>query len=269
MIPAWHPHPDVWAFVFLLGFGYWYAVRRIGPHLGVEGPLVTRRQAGVYTAGVLSLWAVSDWPFHDIAEQHLFLFHMIEHMVIALAAAPLLIAGTPPWLLRRIFAHPRLLPALRPLTRPAAAFFLFNGVLVGIHWPQIVDLMLASGLYHFLIHALLLAAALVMWIPVLSPVPELKRLSPPLRMLYLFTHSLLPTVPASFLTFGREPLYEVYAAAPRLWGIDVMTDQTMAGLVMKLGGGALLWGVIAVLWFRWYAYEQRWENLERELRKTS
>ncbi len=268
MIPAWHPHPDVWAFVFLLGFGYWYAVRRIGPYLDVEGPLVTRRQAAVYTAGVLSLWAVSDWPFHDIAEQHLFLFHMIEHMVIALVSAPLLIAGTPPWLLRRIFTHPRLLPALRPLTRPLTAFFLFNGILVGIHWPQMVDLMLSSGVYHFLIHALLLAASLVMWIPVLSPVPELKRLPPPLRMLYLFVHSLLPTVPASFLTFGREPLYEVYAAAPRLWGIDVMTDQTLAGLVMKLGGGAILWGVIVVLWFRWYAYEQRWEALERELRKS-
>ena len=268
MIPAWHPHPDVWAFVFLLGFGYWYEVRRIGPHLDAEGPPVTRRQAAVYTAGVLSLWAVSDWPFHDIAEQHLFLFHMVEHMVIALVSAPLLIAGTPPWLLRRILAHPRLLPALRPLTRPLAAFFLFNGILVGIHWPQMVDLMLSSGVYHFLIHALLLAAALVMWIPVLSPVPELKRLPPPLRMLYLFVHSLLPTVPASFLTFGREPLYEVYAAAPRLWGIDVMTDQTLAGLVMKLGGGAILWGVIAVLWFRWYAYEQRWETLERELRKS-
>ena len=269
MIPAWHPHPDVWAFVFVLGFGYWYAVRRIGPYLGVEGPLVTRRQAAVYAFGLGSLWAVSDWPFHDIAEQHLFLFHMIEHMVIALVAAPLLIAGTPAWLLRRILAHPRLLPALGPLTKPLAAFFVFNGILVGMHWPQIVDLMLTSGVYHFLIHALLLAAALVMWIPVLSPVPELKQMTPPLRMLYLFAHSLLPTIPASFLTFGREPLYRAYAEAPRLWNIDAITDQTLAGLVMKLGGGAILWGTIAVLWFRWYAYEQRWEALERELRKTS
>ena len=269
MIPSWHPHPDVWAFVFVLGFGYWYAIRRIGPYLDVEGPLVTRRQAMVFVSGLLSLWAVSDWPFHDIAEQQLFLFHMIEHMVLALVAAPLLIAGTPSWLLRRVLTHPRVLPTLKPLTRPLAAFFIFNGVMVGIHWPEIVDLMVTSGIYHFLVHALLIAASAVMWLPVLSPVPEVKRLVPPLRMLYLFAHSLLPTIPASFLTFGREPLYRFYAEAPRLWGIDAITDQTMAGLVMKLGGGAILWGVIVVVWFRWYAYEQQWEALERELRKTS
>ena len=269
MIPAWHPHPDVWAVVFVLAFGYWRAIRRIGPLAGVEGPLATRRQVTLFTFGLVSLWAVSDWPFHDIAEQSLFLFHMIEHMVLALVATPLLIVGTPPWLLRRMVAHPRVLPTLRPLTRPLAAFFIFNGVMVGIHWPEIVHLMVTSGLYHFLIHALLIASAAAMWIPVLSPAPELKRLTPPVRMLYLFAHSLLPTVPASFLTFGREPLYRFYAEAPRLWGIDAITDQTLAGLVMKLGGGAILWGVIVVVWFRWYSYEQKWEALERELRKTS
>ncbi len=270
MIPAWHPHPDVWAVVFLLGFGYAYAIRRIGPYLDIEGPLVTRRQVSLYALGLVSLWAVSDWPFHDIAEQQLFLFHMVEHMVLALVATPLLIIGTPDWLLRRVFANPRLLPAIQPLTRPLAAFFIFNGILVGIHWPQIVDLMVTSSLYHFAIHALLIGASAVMWLPVLSPIPEVKQLSPPVRMLYLFAHSLLPTVPASFLTFGREPLYRFYAevAPHRLWGIDAITDQTLAGLVMKLGGGAILWGVIVVVWFRWYAYEQQWEALERELRKA-
>lgn len=269
MIPAWHPHFDVWAFVFVVGFGYVYFIRRIGPYLEVDGPLVSRGQVALFASGLASLWVVSDWPFHDIAEQRLFLFHMIEHMTLALVSAPLMIAGTPAWLLRWILTTPRLFAVIRPLTRPLAAFFVFNGILVGIHWPEIVNLMVTSGIYHFAIHALLMAAAVVMWIPVLSPVPELKRLTPPLRMLYLFAHSLLPTIPASFLTFGREPLYRFYAEAPRLWGIDAITDQTLAGLVMKLGGGAILWGVLVVVWFRWYAYEQRWEALERELRKGS
>lgn len=254
--------------MFVLGFGYLYAIRRLGPLLNIETPLVTPRQVMLFISGLLSLWAVSDWPFHDIAEQRLFLFHMIEHMVLALVAAPLLLAGTPAWLLRRIVTHRRVLPTVKPLTRPLAAFFIFNGVMVGIHWPEIVNLMVTSGIYHFLIHALLLAASAVMWLPVLSPVPEVAQLTPPIRMIYLFAHSLLPTIPASFLTFGREPLYRFYAEAPRLWGIDAVTDQTMAGLVMKLGGGAILWGVIAVVWFRWYAYEQQWEALERQLRET-
>ncbi|MXZ07783.1 MAG: cytochrome c oxidase assembly protein [Acidimicrobiia bacterium] len=267
MIPAWHPHYDVWAFVLVVGYGYLHTIRRIGPALGVPKPRVTGKQVALFFSGLVSLWVVSDWPFHDIAEQRLFLFHMIEHMTLALVSAPLMIAGTPAWVLQRIFNHPSIFPALRPLTRPLAAFFIFNGIMVGIHWPAIVDLMVTSGIYHFAVHALLLAAAIVMWIPVLSPVPEIKRLDPPLRMLYLFSHSLLPTVPASFLTFGREPLYRFYAEAPRLWWLDAITDQTLAGLVMKLGGGAILWGVLVVTWFRWYSYEQRWEALERELRK--
>jgi putative membrane protein len=108
---------------------------------------------------------------------------------------------------------------------------------------------------------------------VLSPLPELPALSRPGQLLYLFFQSLAPTIPASFLTFGTEPLYPVYAAFPRIWGIDVLTDQLIAGLVMKLVGGAILWGVITVIFFRWGHEEQtegwdalKFRNVERDIR---
>jgi cytochrome c oxidase assembly factor CtaG len=92
-------------------------------------------------------------------------------------------------------------------------------------------------------------------------------------MLYLFFQSLAPTIPASFLTFGTEPLYPVYAAFPRIWGIDVLSDQLIAGLVMKLVGGAILWAVIAVVFFRWGHQERtegwdalKFRNVEQEVR---
>ncbi len=92
-------------------------------------------------------------------------------------------------------------------------------------------------------------------------------------MLYLFLQSLAPTIPASFLTFGDHPLYPVYATFPRIWGISALTDQLVAGLLMKLVGGAILWGFIAVVFFRWHDREQRdgWDPLsyrdvEREIR---
>ena len=264
----WHAHPDVWALVLVLGGGWWYAVRRIGPHLNVSGPLATRRQAVTFYAGLAVLWGVSEWPFHDIAEQYLFTFHMLEHMGISLIAVPLLIMGTPAWLARYLLGGPRTVRALRPLLRPLPAFFISNLLFVGLHWPQAVQVMLTSGWAHFLIHGLLFASAFVMWMPVLSPIRELPRLRPPLAMAYLFAHSLLPTIPASFLTFGREPLYPLYAAADRLWCMDVMVDQTVAGLIMKLGGGAILWGTITVMWFRWYSRERQWDALERTLRQT-
>jgi len=112
-----------------------------------------------------------------------------------------------------------------------------------------------------------------MWWPVMSPLPEYPALPAPGQMLYLFFQSLAPTIPASFLTFGDHALYPVYATFPRIWGIGVLTDQLMAGLIMKLIGGAILWGFIAVIFFRWYGQEQRedWDasrfrDVEREIR---
>ena len=52
-------------------------------------------------------------------------------------------------------------------------------------------------------------------------------------------------------------MYKIYEELPRLWGFDVLTDQPIAGLIMKLGGGAVLWTVIAVTWFRWAMEEER------------
>ena len=172
-------------------------------------------------------------------------------------------------MLKALLTNRYVLPVLRPLVAPVAAFVVFDLTFIGIHWPQAVNLMVTAPIAHFLIHGLLFTVSIIMWLPVLSPLEELPRLSPPLRMLYLFVHSLLPTIPASFLTFGTTPLYSSYADAPRLWGIDAITDQTVAGLIMKLGGGAILWTVIVVMWFRWYADEQRWEAIERQLRESA
>jgi putative membrane protein len=107
---------------------------------------------------------------------------------------------------------------------------------------------------------------------VVSPLPEMPPLAAPLQMLYLFLQSLVPTIPASFLTFGTSPLYPVYAGFPRIAGIDVLTDQLLAGLTMKIVGGFILWGVIAVIFFRWAAREERdgmdatsWRDVDRDV----
>jgi putative membrane protein len=151
---------------------------------------------------------------------------------------------------------------VRVITRPLPALVIFNGALVFTHWPAMVDASVSSELAHFGLHALLVASAFVMWTPVLSPLLELPRLSYPGRMLFLFLQSLVPTVPASFLTFGSHPLYHVYETFPRLGGISALTDQRVAGLVMKILGGFILWGMIAVQFFRWYALERRTEGLD-------
>ncbi len=264
---AWHPHWDIWAVVALAAAGYWYMAARLGP--GAEersGERLPKRRVVAFVAGLLSLWVVSDWPIHDIGEGSLFTFHMLEHLTMTLVAAPLLLIGIPSWMARRLIGHRRILAVLRPLSRPLPALFVFNIVLAGLHWPTIIEAMVTNELAHFSVHAVLFATALLMWMPVLSPLPEVPKLGRPGQMMYLFANSLVPTVPASFLVFGRSPLYEIYAASPRLFGWSPLLDQGVAGILMKLGGGLILWGTITVIWFRWYAEQRQWDMIEAELR---
>lgn len=266
----WHPHWDVWLLVGFLGVGYWYAGTRIGKYRVPEGvDPMPRRQAWLFYTGLAVLWVVSDYPIHDIGEGSLFTFHMVEHMGMSLVAAPLLIAGTPAWLAEMVFGRPAILAILKRIARPLPAFFIFNLTLAGLHWPTVIRLMVTVEWIHFAVHAALFVSALVMWMPVLSPLTQVPKLSRPGQMMYLFANSLIPTVPASFLVFGHTPLYRVYEEAPRLWGWDPMIDQAIAGLIMKLGGGLILWGVITVIFYRWYIEQRRWDALESELRATT
>ena len=270
-MPAWHPHPTVWLVLGGIWVAYLVAVRR--HRTAVGEPSDRRRRTTLFSVGMACLWLGADWPVHDLAEGYLYSVHMTQHLLFTLVAPPLLIAGVPAWMWRD-FLRPRwLFLAFRFLTRPIVALILFNGLLLFTHWPEVVEASVGSELTHFTLHVLLFGAAIVMWWPVMSPLVELPALTPPAQMMYLFAQSLAPTIPASFLTFGHTLLYPVYGTFPRIWGISALNDQLIAGLLMKLVGGFILWGFVATIFFRWYAREERdgWDALalrhvERELR---
>jgi putative membrane protein len=274
-VPAWHAHPDVWLLIAALGGGYAWAIRRIGPRkVHAIERAVTGRQVLAFSAGLLTILVAADWPVHDLAERFLYSVHMTQHLLISLVAPPLLLVGTPDWLLRWILGR-RGIAIARVLTRPLIALVAFNAVIAALHIPAVVQAAATNELFHFGAHVVLFGTALMMWSPVLNPLIELPKLSYPARMLYLFLQSLVPTVPASFLTFGHTVLYKSYEHAPRLWGISALTDQRAAGLIMKLVGGSLIWAVIAWYFFKWYAVEERenvdvleWSNVDRELNRA-
>jgi putative membrane protein len=253
---------------------YLWAVLRRHPEGDGVGVGATRRQIALFSAGVGVLLLASDWPLHDLAEGYLYSAHMIQHMLLTFVAAPLLLLGTPAWLARAVLVRTRLLPAVRFLGRPVLGLIQFNTILVLSHWPLIVDGTLRDHPLHFVAHAVLLVSAVLMWLPVLSPLPEVPQARPPTKMLYLFLQTIVPTVPASFLTFGTTPLYKFYEHVPRLYGISALSDMQMAGLIMKIVGGFYLWTVIGVIFFRWYHAEEKtsgevlyWEDVERELKQ--
>jgi putative membrane protein len=256
--PSWTPHPDVWLLVGLFAAGYAIAVVRLGPRWAPLGlPVVTRFQATCWSLGVAAMWLASDYPIHDIAERYNFSVHMVQHLLYTMVVAPLLLLGLPAWLLRRMLAPRWLFDTVRTLSRFIPALVIFNLVLVFTHWPLVVNEALDSGFVHFLVHVLLVVSSLIVWMPIVSPLPEIPRLAPVMQMLYLFAWSVVPTVPASFLTFGASPLYKFYEGVPHLFELSTLQDQQAAGLIMKIGAGLLLWMIIAVVFFRWASEEER------------
>lgn len=274
----WHAHPDVWALGIVLLGGYWLAVTRLGPSRVSPGePVATRRHVTCFILGVAAMWLHADYPVHDIGEQYLFSVHMFQHIGFTLIAAPLLLLGLPGWLVGWLVQARPVHWLVSRLARPLPAAVVYNTVIVVSHWPLVVNTSLRQHPVHLVVHSVIFASALLMWFPVVNRLPELPTLSYPGRMLYLFLQSVLPTVPASFLTFGQGIMYRFYAEAPRPFPISVIDDQQVAGALMKVYAGSILWAVIAILFFRWYASEQRqredatltWEDVERELRRTA
>jgi len=266
-------HPDVWLLCLGIYGGYLYALSAWGPRHAPGRRAATRSQLTCFTAGVVMIWLAADWPVHDLAEDYLYSVHMVQHMAFQLVAAPLLILGMPGWLLRRLLRPRPVAAVVRAATKPLAALAIVNAFVAVSHTQFFVDTTVRSGWLHVLAHITLVGFSLIMWWPVLSPLPELPHLADPQRMVYLFAHSIVPTVPASFLTFLSRPLYETYSSFPRIVGwLDPLADQQLAGLLMKIAGGLFLWGVIAVLFFRWQHEEESggpdalyWRDLEHQL----
>ncbi|MEO7556749.1 MAG: cytochrome c oxidase assembly protein [Acidimicrobiales bacterium] len=248
----WTPHPEVWLLVVaVIGLGF-YATRVIGPKVVRDGsPIASRGQRRYFGAGVVLLWLAADWPLHDIGEDYLYSAHMFQHLVLTMVVAPLFLLATPTWLARLVLGRGWIgVKAVRWLCRPVAAWFLFSGAFVFTHWQPTVNNAVAIAPLHYGLHLLLFATALIMWMPVCGPLPEL-RLSPPGQMIYLFCQSIIPTVPSAWLIFAEKPIYSAYVHSYTVWGMTTVDDQQAAGVLMKLGAGIYLWVLIGILFARW------------------
>jgi len=249
----WQPHPEVWVLVGgVIGLAI-YALRVVGPKVVPAGqPVVSRQQLAWFGLGVVLLWLASDWPMHDIAEEYLFSAHMIQHMLLTFVVPPVLLLATPEWLARLVLGRGTAKKVFYFLARPVPAALLFNGFLVFTHAPGTVNMAVQNALVHYLVHTVLVFTAFLLWMPVCGPLPEL-RISYPAQMLYLFVTSIVPTVPAGWLTFAEGAVYSAYDVPARLWDISVTSDQQAAGAIMKLIGGSFLWLVITIRFFQWAA----------------
>jgi putative membrane protein len=254
-------HLEVWLLIVFLVAAYLYMVKVIGPKAVAEGqPVVTRRHWVSFGGAMFLLWLASDWPMHDVAESYLYSVHMLQHMILSYFVPPLALLATPTWLMRVLIGKGRLYATVKWFARPVTAAVIFNASVMIIHIPGLVNVSVANPLIHYLLHVMVVTASLLMWMPVLGPLPEL-RMGPLATSIYLFLQSVIPTVPAGWLVFAEGVVYAPYGEQTvRLWGMDATTDQQLAGAVMKVAGGLYLWSIIVYVFFTRFASTYRKEH---------
>jgi putative membrane protein len=250
---AFSAHPEVWLLVGSLVAAYLYMVRVIGPRaVGAGRRPIERSHWIAFGLATATLWVASDWPLHDISEQYLYSAHMFQHMLLSYVVPPLALIATPTWLARVLIGDGRIYAGVRFLTKPVVAGLLFNFCVMMLHLPVLVNASVGSGPLHYTLHVVVVTSSLLMWMPVCGPLPEL-RMGSAGAMIYLFLQSVVPTVPAAWLTFAESPLYDAYDRPIRLWGVSVVDDQQLAGAIMKVLGGMYLWAIVIYLFFRRFA----------------
>ena len=251
----WHWHPDIIIGVLVLVGLYVLGIGRLRQRFGWAERVPTGK-AILFTLGVLVMYVAVSSPLHELSDNFLFSAHMVQHLLLILLMPPLLIWGTPEWLLRPLLRPPLVKRAARFLTSPVVAFLLFSAVFSVWHFPPLYDLTLRHHEAHVLEHLLFMSTAVIMWWPVLSPLPELPRAGYPMQMLYLFFLSLPPGFVGAVITFSGSVLYPWYDEVPRLWGISALTDQQVGGLIMKIPGALTFLIVLAVVFFIWFNGEE-------------
>ena len=246
---AWQPYPGVWLFIGLLALGYLRATR---------GDEATPRQRLSFFGGLAALWIALDWPVGALGAGYLASIHMVQFLLIALLAPPFIIGGIPRRTLDRWASRPGFAP-FELLTRPLIALFAFQVVIIATHWPGPVDRMMSTQLGSAAIDLAWLFGGLLFWWPVVSPVPHRPRFPFGIRIGYLIACTVLMTLPYVFLTFAELPFYATYELAPPVGTMSAGEDQRLAGLIMRIGGGAILWTAAGIVFWLWYRAENEVE----------
>jgi putative membrane protein len=238
-LPAW---VVVLLLLALAGYalGSWRVWRRAGWGRGVQW-----QHVAAFAAGWLVLAAALVSPL-DALGAWLFSGHMVQHELLMVVAAPLLVLGRPlaawtwafgPGLrpgLGALVRVPAVAAGWRWITAPVAAWSAHALALWGWHVPAFFDAALQSEPIHILQHLTFLGTALLFWWSVLGGDPRTARAAP---MVLLFTTMLHSSILGALLAFASTPWYEPYTATTSAFGFSPLEDQQLGGLVMWIPGG--------------------------------
>ncbi|HEX8727664.1 MAG TPA: cytochrome c oxidase assembly protein [Ktedonobacterales bacterium] len=256
---TWTLDPVLLIGLALILGGYLYAIGPARRRWNLGEP-ATRAQITYFALGWVALALSLISPLDTLGDEYLFSAHMIQHMVIAVVAPPLLLLGIPRWLAELPLRTDGARMAARWLAHPIVAFGVFQADIWLWHAPALYDLTLASDAVHILEHLTFLIFGLMYWLPILSPTPLIPRISRGFAVLYLFVGCQPMVALGALLTFAAHPLYTPYVDAPRVWGLSPLNDQQLGGLIMWLPTNIPYLIALSAAFFLWVGERDRAER---------
>lgn len=227
--------------------------RRLGPGNGIR-----RWQLWSFWGAIAALVIALLSPMDAISYQLAYI-HMIQHMVLMLVAAPLLVLASPmtavycalpnPW--RRKFS--RVYSTIQRLAVPRGFFWqialvwlVHALVLWAWHIPWLYLAALRFELIHYLQHLMFFWIAFLFWKVIMDPFRRLTR-QQTLGIIYLFTSSLHAAALGVLMALAQAPWYQDYTLTTKYWGLSALEDQQIAGLIMWMPACAVYAFFAAVL----------------------
>jgi cytochrome c oxidase assembly factor CtaG len=272
---TWDYHLITWAVLVLSGVAVVTGHRRLARSAPLPIPWTPRQKrqsGGAWVAAAVAL----TWPVADLAAHWSLIALVTQRLILLLAVAPLLLLGLPydivQWLTR-----PRAVDAvLTRLSRPPVAIVVVTVLAVGSMVPIVVHLQSTSPLAGGVQDALIVAAGLVLWIPVLGRIPGIVRRRPVVRFGYLVAQAVTPAFLSFIYIFSRHPLYPGFAGSKLATGLQPLNDQQVAGFVSKLTMLVVLLTVGGVVLARTQATDEDlgeedplvWADVEREFERA-
>jgi cytochrome c oxidase assembly factor CtaG len=256
---SWSFDPAVITGIALLATAYVLGLRRLWSRGRGRG--ITVPQAGTFAAGIAVLLVALVSPL-DRLSASLFSAHMVQHLLLILVAAPLLVAGSAgtaiglalPLPARRTVRtwerHGWTRAVTAVLTRPVVVLVLHITALYLWHLPAFYQAALGNDTVHALEHASFFGTAWLFWWLIIDEKGR-QKLGNGAAVLFVFLAGFASGALGALLTFAPTALYPLQALGARGWGLTPLQDQQLAGLIMWVPAGLVYVLTAAVLFLKW------------------
>jgi putative membrane protein len=243
---TWPFDPTVYAGLLVLYVGHALLARSV--------PDAERKHTAFFFLGLFTLWLALETPIDPISDYYLDSVHMLQHVLLAFVAPPLMLLG----LSREMAGRLARVPGVRAITEPVPALVISAVIMIGWHLPFLYDVTLRNEGVHVLEHVMFIASGLLLYWPIIDATSVHNRwtMSPGAKLVYMLIATLPQDGVALALIFSRVTFYTYYEHVPRLIaGFTAVIDQTIAGAVLMVFGKVTLGVAAGVVFFRWFGAE--------------